>query len=529
MTLTGTSFIASERGSLHQPLFRALNPLTGEELEPAYSPVSGEETEVAVGAAAEAFPLFAATTAHTRATLLKTIAAKIDALAEEIACRAHLETALPMPRLRGEVARTTGQLRLFAGVLEEGSWLDARIDTAQPDRQPAPRADLRSMLRPIGPVVVFGASNFPVAFSAAGGDTAAALAAGCPVIVKAHSAHPGTSELVATAIHQALAECSLPAGIYSLLYGAGSSTGATLVRHPKVRAVTFTGSLRAGRAIMDMAAARPEPIPCFMEMSSGNPFYLLPSALANPVEMADGLFQSFTLGAGQFCTKPGIVFVTQSAAYEIFLKRLVERVAEAKPFTLLTRGISGDYEKFSAHRATQSRLAAEAPLASEQPAAPARARLFTTTLDEFLAQPELAEEIFGPDTLLVLCSSPEEYRRSVPALAGQLTATVWGDTEELTRHAALLTALSDKAGRVLLNNYPTGVEVVSSMVHGGPYPATSDSRFTSVGTQAIYRFVRPVCYQNYPAHLLPVELQNSNPLAIERLVDGKLSRDAILD
>jgi len=433
-----------------------------------------------------------------------------------------------MPRLLGEVSRTSGQLRLFASVVEEGSWVDARIDPALPERKPLARPGLRSMLRSLGPVVVFGASNFPLAFSAAGGDTASALAAGCPVIVKAHSAHPGTSELVGTVIQQAVADASLPEGVFSLLYGSGVEVGAALVRHPLVQAATFTGSLGAGRTIMDMAAARSHPIPCFTEMSSGNPVFVLPGSLAGGAEaLAQGLFNSFTLGAGQFCTKPGIVLVPKTPETGAFIQKLCELVAQAQPFTLLTPGIARDYSRSSSLRATQATLAAEAAELGASPVCTARARLFACSVAEFLAEPALSEEIFGPDTLVVRCESTADFVQAAEKLDGHLTATLLGSEEDLAAHGALISLLEGKVGRLIFNGFPTGVEVSHAMVHGGPYPATSDSRFTSVGSQAIYRFVRPVCFQNFPDGLVPAELQAANPLGILRLVDGVLSREPL--
>jgi NADP-dependent aldehyde dehydrogenase len=430
----------------------------------------------------------------------------------------------------GEVGRTTGQLRLFAAMIEEGSWVEARIDSALPDRKPQPRPRLCSMLRPLGPVVVFGASNFPLAFSAAGGDTAAAFAAGCPVIVKAQSAHPGTSELVATVIQQAVAEAGLPEGVFSLLYGSGAEAGAALVQHPLVQAVTFTGSLHAGRKIMDMAASRPSPIPCFTEMSSGNPVFLLPSSLHDGAQgLATSLYNSFTLGAGQFCTKPGIVFVPEQAETPVFLDKLRELVSQAQPFTLLTSGIARDYKQSTGLRAAEASLAAKAPTSENPPACPADAQLFTTSLDEFLSKPTLAEEIFGPDTLLVRCASVADYPRAAAALSGHLTATLLGNEQELASQRDLLSTLERKVGRVLVNGFPTGVEVAHAMVHGGAYPATSDSRFTSVGSQSIFRFVRPVCFQNFPDALVPAELQAANPLGIQRLLNGVPSHDALTE
>ena len=528
MPLTGQSFIGSQRGALGGAPIQALNPATGQRLEPVYSSVSSAEVDRAVQFAAKAFPAYSATSGKAKGAFLRRIADGLDGIQPQLAERAHLETALPMPRLLGEVSRTTGQLRLFAAVVEEGSWVEARIDPALPERKPLARPSLRSMLRPLGPVVVFGASNFPLAFSAAGGDTASALAAGCPVIVKAHSAHPGTSELVAAVIQQSVAAAGLPEGVFSLLFGSGVETGGALVRHPLIQAVTFTGSLGAGRTLMDMAAARPRPIPCFTEMSSGNPVFILPGALrAGAESLAQGLFNSFTLGAGQFCTKPGIALFPEQPETARFLKKLCELVAQSQPFTLLTPGIARDYARDSSQRATQATLAALAPAADSTPACLANAQLFTTTLDEFLRLPALSEEIFGPDTLLVRCQTPADFLRAAEALDGHLTATLLGSEEDLAAHRDLIALLEQKAGRLIFNGFPTGVEVSHAMVHGGPYPATADSRFTSVGTRSIYRFARPVCFQGFPDALVPAELQAANPLGILRLVDGVPSREPL--
>jgi NADP-dependent aldehyde dehydrogenase len=528
MPLTGQSFIGSQRGALGGSPIYAINPATGENLDPAYSSVTAAETDYAVQLAAQAFPLYAATSGKTRSALLRHIADGLDRIQQQLAERAHLETALPMPRLLGEVSRTSGQLRLFASVVEEGSWVEARIDPALPDRKPLPRPGLRSMLRPLGPVVVFGASNFPLAFSAAGGDTASALAAGCPVIVKAHSAHPGTSELVATVVQQAIADAGLPEGVFSLIYGSGVEAGGALVRHPLVQAVTFTGSLGAGRTLMDMAAARPKPIPCFTEMSSGNPVFILHGALkAGSETLAQGLFNSFTLGAGQFCTKPGIVLLPEQPETASFLAKLSALVAQAQPYTLLTPGIAREYARAATHRATQTTLSAQAADGESAPACPANAQLFSSTLAEFLSKPELSEEIFGPDTLLVRCNTTEEYLRAARSLDGHLTATLLGSDEDLSANRELIAILEGKVGRLIFNGFPTGVEVSHAMVHGGPYPATADSRFTSVGTRSIYRFARPVCFQNFPDTLVPAELQVANPLGILRLIDGVASREPV--
>jgi len=522
MTLTGQSFIGSGRGALSGAPIQAINPATGEHLAPVYASVSADEVNRAVELAASAFAIFSTASGKARGALLRRIAGALDEIREPIAERAHLETALPMPRLLGEVARTTGQLRLFAAIVEEGDWVDARIDFPLPDRQPQPRPGLRSMLRPIGPVVVFGASNFPLAFSVAGGDTAAALAAGCPVIVKAHTAHPGTSELVAAAIQQAVAAEGLPEGVFSLLYGSGVATGGALVRHPLIQAVTFTGSLHAGRALMDMAAARPHPIPCFTEMSSGNPVFVLPGALRKgPGALAAGLFGSFTLGAGQFCTKPGVVLYPKSAEATAFVEELGKLVDEAQPYTMLTPGIAREYGRATQERATKVEVEATAARSNPEHCCRVNAQLFTAKLDEFVAEPELADEIFGPDTLLVRCDGTQDYLKAARALDGHLTATIFGDEDDLATNRELVQILEQKAGRLIFNGFPTGVEVCHAMVHGGPYPSSSDSRFTSVGSLAIYRFARPVCFQGFPQALLPAELQDGNPLGIRRLVDGK--------
>jgi len=526
MPLIGLSFIGKQRGVPGATLIHAINPATGERLDPVYHSAAPAEVDQAVRLASQAFPVYAALSGKIKGALLRSIADGLDAIQQQLAERAHLETALPMPRLLGEVTRTSGQLRIFASLVEEGSWVGARSDSAMPDRKPLPRPNLRSMLRPLGPVVVIGPSNFPLAFSVAGGDTASALAAGCPVIVKAHPAHLGTSELAAQVVQQAVAAAGLPEGVFSLLFDSGIDVGVALVRHPLVQALAFTGSLRAGRALMDLAAARPRPIPCFTEMASSNPVFILPGALKNGAgSLAQGLFNSVTLGAGQMCTKPGIVLLPQQPETAAFTGKLSDLVTQAQPFTLLTPGTARDYARLSGHRATQATLEAQAPASDAAAASPAKAQLFSTTLAEFLKQPELSEEIFGPDTLLVHCQSPEDYLRAAKALDGHLTATVLGSEDDLAAHRDLIAIIEQKAGRIIFNGFPTGVEVAHAMVHGGPYPATSDSRFTSVGTAAIYRFARPVCFQNFPDSQLPEELRAANPLGILRIVDGVPTRE----
>jgi alpha-ketoglutaric semialdehyde dehydrogenase len=522
MELTGLSFLGSGRGSREGASFNGLNPQNGATIPPVYHSATPAEVDAAVQLASKAFVSYSQATGRAKSAFLRRAADQFDAHKQALAERAHLETALPMPRLLGEVGRTSGQLRMFAGVVEEGSWVQARIDPAMPDRQPMARPDIRSRLRALGPVAVFGASNFPLAFSVAGGDTASALAAGCPVVVKAHPAHPGTSEMAAHILAEAVAAEGLHPGVFTMLFDSGIEVGAALVKHPLIRAVAFTGSLRAGRALMDLAAARPDPIPCFTEMSSGNPVFVLPGALRKgPNVLAQNLFGSFTLGAGQFCTKPGIVLVPEAPESKAFFDQLKALVEEAKPYTLLTAGIAREYGRASEARAKDVPLAAESAVLEPSEAYHAQSKLFSVCLDQLIGQPELADEIFGPDTLLVHCDSTADFVRAAQALDGHLTATLLGDEEDLAANRELIQVLEQKAGRLIFNGFPTGVEVCHAMVHGGPYPSTSDPRFTSVGSLAIYRFARPVCFQGFPPALLPEELQDANPLAITRLKDGK--------
>ena len=523
MQLTGKSFLAGKRSLTITNPFQAIAPATNTALASHFYSATLDELNQAVEAAEVAFPSYSKTSGATRAKLLRAIAAGLEAASAELVERAHLETALPMARLQGEVGRTANQLRLFAEVVEEGSWVNARIDTSLPERKPLPRPDLRSMLFPLGPVAVFGASNFPLAFSVAGGDTASALAAGNPVIVKAHAAHPGTSELVGGIVTEAVAACGLPAGVFSLLFDAGLEIGSALVQHPAVQAVAFTGSHKAGRALMNLAAARPKPIPCFTEMSSTNPVFVLRGVLAEkPEALATALHGSFTLGAGQFCTKPGMVFVPEGPGASEFGTKLRELTGTSTAFTMLTPGIAGAYRSELTRRATLPAVTATQAAATE--ACAAAAVLFETSSEDLAADPTLAEEHFGPSLLVVSCATRTAALESARRLEGHLTATILGTEEDLAAHAELLAILEQKVGRLIFNGYPTGVEVSHAMVHGGPYPSTSDRRFTSVGTQAIFRFVGPRCYQNFPGGMLPAELQDSNPLGILRMTDGVMGR-----
>ena len=527
MNLSGRSLIGFSEGQAASATCRAHNPVTGEAIAPDFFSASLEDVNRAATLAHDAFAIYGRLPGYEKAKFLRQIAANIEAIAEEIIERAELETALPKTRLQGETVRTCNQLRLFAQLVEEGSWAMARIDRADPDRKPLPKPDIRSVLRPLGPVVVFGASNFPLAFSVAGGDTASALAGGNPVIVKAHSAHPGTGELVGGALQQAARRCDMPEGVFSLLFGGGNEIGSALMKHPLVKAGGFTGSRGAGKILMNIAATRPEPIPFYAEMSSTNPVFILPGALRQHAEkIATGLHSSFTLGAGQFCTKPGMVFVPDGADATRFSAKLQQAVRDSAPFHLLTEVIRSSYGTGLNARKTKSslKLLAEAPVSG---GSAVEAAVFETDAKSFLNDPDLAAEIFGPSTLLVRHSQWEEVLEIARGLEGHLTATIQGTEEDLQEFTDLVAILEGKVGRLIFNGFPTGVEVCHAMVHGGPFPATSDGRSTSVGTQAIYRFCRPVCYQGFPDEALPDELKDSNPLGIWRMMDGEMTKEPV--
>ena len=508
--------------------FTGFNPATGAALEPSFHAASGEDLEHAAALAHAAFPIYSKLSGKAKGTFLRHIAASLEASAPAIIKRANLETALPeAPRLQGEMARTCNQLRMFAELVEEGSWLDARIDNADPARKPLPKPSIRSMHRPLGPVAVFGASNFPLAFSVAGGDTASALAAGNPVIIKAHPAHPGTSALVGHVIRESVKACGLPEGVFSLLFDAGVEIGIQLVKHPVMKAVAFTGSGAGGKALMKLAAERPEPIPCYSEMGSVNPVFVLPGALnKRGSAVAAGLQASFTVGAGQMCTKPGVVLVPQEDGTPGFLKELGEKVTGTPSQTLLTKAIADRYTQAVKGRLEggEASLAAQGAAVESSAAATVQASLFVAGYNDLVADPDLAQEIFGPTTVVVGYQDRKQLLAVAEQLEGHLTATLQGDENDLAEYADLIDILSRKVGRLILNAYPTGVEVCHAMVHGGPFPATSDGRSTSVGSQAIYRFTRLVCYQSFPDAALPDELKSSNPLGILRMVDGQRTR-----
>ncbi len=519
MQITGTQLIGSQDIPGTGATFHAIDPATGEALPPAWQGADAGQVDRAARLAEAAFASYRETGLEARAAFLEAIAQAILDLGDALIERAMRETGLPRPRLEGERGRTVNQLRLFARVVRDGDWVGARIDRALPERTPLPRSDIRLRHIPVGPVAVFGASNFPLAFSVAGGDTASALAAGAPVVVKAHPAHPGTSELVGRAIRRAVQRCGLHEGVFSLLAGPGHELSLALVGHPAIRAVGFTGSRQGGLALMRAAAARPVPIPVYAEMSSTNPVFLLPGALAARAEaIARGFVASLTGSAGQLCTNPGLIIGLDGPDLDRFVHLAAEGVGAAPAATMLTAGIARSYREGVERLHGHAGVAPLARGAAGEGPAPCQAGLAATTAEAFLADPAgLGAEVFGASALVVRCASPEELAAVARALEGQLTATLHleaGADDALA--AGLLPILELKAGRILANGYPTGVEVCDAMVHGGPFPATSDPRSTSVGTLAIARFLRPVCYQDIPDGLLPPALRQDNPWGIPR-------------
>ena len=530
MDLTGANLIGTRESREGTSGFRGLDPRRGEPLDPEFREATPFEVDAAGRAAEGAFGEYALVSPAGRAAFLRKVAEGIAGLGDALLDRTESETALPRPRLESERARTANQARLFADLVEEGSWVDARIDPARPDRQPLPRPDLRRMLVPLGPVAVFGASNFPLAFSVAGGDTVSALAAGCPVVVKAHPAHPGTSEMVARAILAAASATGMPDGVFSIVHGPSPAVGQGLVTHPAIQAVGFTGSFRGGKSLYDVAAARPQPIPVFAEMGSANPVFVLPDALATRGEaIAGALATSVTLGSGQFCTSPGLAFVLRSEASDAFVERLGSLLAAAPAGTMVHPGIKSAYDtELEAVLALPGvRLAARSTASGPRADTEARPALLVADDAAWGAQPRLGEEIYGPVTLAVRCATSDALLAAARSLHGHLTATVHATERDLAEHGGLLRILARRVGRVILNGVPTGVEVAPAMHHGGPWPATTDPRATSVGTAAIFRFARPVCFQDFPDPALPEELRDENPRGIWRLVDGRPTRDPV--
>ncbi|MVW72045.1 aldehyde dehydrogenase (NADP(+)) [Bordetella sp. 15P40C-2] len=522
MPITGDMLIGASAVRGTQGAQRAFDPARNEYIEPEFGLGGQAEVDRACELAAAAFDEYRNAPLTQRAALLESIADNIMALGDELIARGMAESGLPEARLQGERARTVGQLRLFARVVRDGLFLNATIDPAQPDRKPMPRSDLRLARVPLGPVAVFGASNFPLAFSVAGGDTASALAAGCPVIVKAHSGHPGLSELVGRAIQQAVKDNGLPEGVFSLLFGAGRTLGDALVSHPAIKAVGFTGSRQGGLALVRTANARPEPIPVYAEMASINPVFLFPGALAARAEsIAQGFATSLTGSVGQLCTNPGLIIAIDGPDLQRFEDAAKEALQSVPAGTMLTPGIADAYQSGIAQLSGVEGVACIAQgLSADGRPNCAQAALYSTDAERFLADSALESEVFGPASLLVRVRDVEQMREIAEHLEGQLTSTLQIEASDIVAARALLPTLERKAGRILANGFPTGVEVCHAMVHGGPFPSTSNAMTTSVGASAIDRFLRPVCYQDVPDALLPEALQQSNPLNLWRLVDG---------
>jgi NADP-dependent aldehyde dehydrogenase len=520
MQVLGKNLIGFTESSEGTVGIQAINPASGEPIGPLFFKATLSELDLAVHKANSAFATYRKKSGAEKAAFLEAIAAEIEALGDTLIERYTAESGLPAGRAQGERGRTIGQLRLFAQLLRDGSWVNAIIDTAQPDRQPLPKPDIRAMERPLGPVGIFGASNFPLAFSVAGGDTVSALAAGCPVVFKGHPSHLGTSELAGRAILAAAQKTGMPDGVFSLVFDDTIEIGQALVKHPLIKAIGFTGSLRGGKSLFDAAAARPEPIPVYAEMGSTNPVFILPKTLKEKGDaLAQNYMNSVTMGVGQFCTNPGLLVIEKD---EAFIEKLESVSAASMGGVMLNKGIQSVYhkgiEEFEKYAKVISFGKKPEGFTAAHPA------IFKTNYQSFKDNETLKEEVFGPSSLVVEASSREEIMEVAHNLSGHLTATVFGSPEELAEYADLLELLEQKVGRLIINGFPTGVEVTHAMVHGGPYPATTDSRSTSVGTMSITRFTRPVCYQDMPDALLPVELQNQNALGIWRKVNGEMEK-----
>jgi NADP-dependent aldehyde dehydrogenase len=530
MQLTGHHLIASAEIAPTGSLFQAYHTAKGEPLTPSFGDASAELAHDALLSADRAFDALRLATPETRADFLDSLAEEILALGDALLERAHQETALPMARLTGERGRAMNQCKMFAALLREGSWLQPSIDRAQPDRQPVPKPDVRKVHVPLGPVVVFGASNFPFAIGVVGTDTVCALAAGCPVVVKGHPAHPGTCEMLARAVYKALLKHSLPAGAFSLLHGRGHDIGLTLTKHPLTQAVAFTGSLRGGRALFDAANSRANPIPVYAEMGSVNPVFLLPGALKERGEkIAEAYLASVNMGVGQFCTNPAIVLGIKSSELDAFATQTGQLAAAVPPASMLHRGIAEAYEAGTAvwHTINGLQLVGRSSDSPDHAASQAACRIFKTTLEVVESNEELQREVFGPCSIITECADLDSLLRFASGLEGQLTAALHGTEQDLKDFAPLVRLLERKVGRIIFNGFGTGIEPCPSMHHGGPYPAASHSFFTSIGTDSIYRFVRPVSYQGFPDSELPPALQNANPTGAMRLVDGALTREPV--
>jgi len=526
--ITGKNYIGNELSAKGEVTYSTFDPKLNIPTQWTFYEATEEEINLAVTKAQSAFKVYRNASGKQKADLLRTIAEEIETLGDELVQIYMQESGLPEGRALGERGRTTGQLRAFAQLLEDGSWLEATIDTAQPDRKPLPKVDLRKLLVPLGPIVVFGSSNFPFAFSTAGGDTASALAAGCPVIIKSHPMHAGTGEMVASAVLRAIERTGMPDGLFSNLNSSGIEVGQKLVGHPGVKGVGFTGSIRGGTALYRLANDRKEPIPVFAEMGSINPVVLLPRALAEKgEEWAQNYAGSITLGAGQFCTNPGLLLGIKGEALDEFATNLGGAIEKVEPICMLHPNIYSGFERGKQEVTSQSQVAVVASFEADVPPNYGKQRILKVEGAQFIANPKLHQEVFGPFSIIVECADADELERIINELEGQLTGTILGVEEEIENYASIVEALKNRVGRIIFNGVPTGVEVCPSMQHGGPFPASTDSRFTAVGTSSIKRWVRPVAYQNWPQKALPDALKDTNPLGIMRLVNGKYTTSKI--
>ncbi|WP_338356537.1 aldehyde dehydrogenase (NADP(+)) [Yeosuana marina] len=523
----GKNYIGNQQSAQGSKTYKTFNPQLNIENETVFTEATSQEIDDAVQLASKAYKTYRSISGEKKAKFLNAIADEILALDDELIKTYCLESGLPEGRAKGERGRTVFQLRSFAELVQEGSWVEASIDTAQPNREPLPKPDLRKLLIPIGPVVVFGASNFPLAYSTAGGDTAAALAAGCPVIVKSHPMHAGTGELVASAIIKAAEKTCMPNGVFSNLNSSGIEVGTQLVKHPAVKAVGFTGSINGGRALYNLAAQREEPIPVFAEMGSVNPVVILPNAIENRGEaLAKTYAGSITLGTGQFCTNPGLLLAIKSEGLTSFISTLANEIVKIEPSCMLHPNIIGAYEKKKANMVSQEGLRVVGDYNNDVQTNYARQIITTVEGKTFLENTHLHQEVFGPFSMVVQCDDVKQLEAIISKLEGQLTATLISDNEAQD-YSNVIAELQNRVGRLIFNGVPTGVEVCPSMVHGGPYPASTDSRFTAVGVNSIKRWVRPFSYQDWPDNLLPDELKNENPLGISRFVNNKSTKDKI--
>ena len=526
--ITGKNYIGNQLSANGSKTYKTFDPQLNIENDVTYTEATSEEINEAITLSSDAFKVYKTTSGKQKAAFLNAIADEILALDDELVQTYCSETGLPEGRAKGERGRTIFQLRSFADLVEQGSWVEASIDTAQQDRQPIPKPDIRKMLVPLGPVVVFGASNFPLAYSTAGGDTAAALAAGCPVIVKSHPMHAGTGELVASAIVKAAQKTGMPNGVFSNINSSGIEVGQELVKHSGVKAVGFTGSIRGGRALLDLAAQREEPIPVFAEMGSVNPVVILPEALkTNGKSLAKTYAGSITLGTGQFCTNPGLLLGIKGEGLNSFISILSDDIVKIEPSCMLHPNIIGAYESNKARALAQPELSVVADYETEVQSNYARQTITTVEGKTFLENTTLHQEVFGPFSMVVQCEDANQLEEIISKLEGQLTGTLIADKDEAAKYSGVIDALQNRVGRIIYNGVPTGVEVCPSMVHGGPYPASTDSRFTAVGINSIKRWVRPFSYQDWPNNLLPDELKNENPLGISRLVNNTKTADKI--